>query len=695
MARIYGLSGPEPGDQLVFEVLHTLPDDWIIYAQPCLVHGSEVRNPDYALLHREVGLIILEVKDWLSITDCDSRTATIAHRDGSQTTETSPIKQAETAAWVIVNRLKADAALTDYAGRLRFPYRAAGALPHQPQHVIKQLSQSWGANRLLGRDDLRADLIEAALRNLYAPFHEEMSEEQIRAVAAIIDGKLKIVDPHTRAFKGVFDSKQERLIKEAPQPQSAPASKPAPTQLDLGAMLQPETRLQRLEDDMPTEMRGLKAAAHVRLVRGFAGTGKTDILLLRAAYLKELYPQLDILVTTFNDPLFQQRLQPELAALTPDVDVIKFDTICAGIYQDQFGRWSKPQDTGGLVLHLAADDDRFAVFGPEFLTEEFIWMKETGRTQRESYVNGSRSGRSGMDGRRLGRSQKGALFDLFEVYQARLQEMSAYDWVDLHIKALDYLIRGGAPAKLYDLILVDEAQHFAPDWMAIVQQLLKPDGTLFLCDDPSQSVYRAYSWREKGVDVVGRTRWLRTPYRCTRQIFSAAWHMIADNPLAQRLLAESGEAAVPDLDNAALRNGPAPEIRKFDNVAAERDYVLQEIERLVAEEGLRPEDIGILHDKHYVLERYRGRVPEGVQIYEVKRQTGLEYRAVFIPQVQKLVEGGEVGNWEEHKARQCIQMYAAMTRARSRLYMLYEGKWPKELEGVVGGTGFKAGRKVV
>jgi hypothetical protein len=44
---------------------------------------------------------------------------------------------------------------------------------------------------------------------------------------------------------------------------------------------------------------------------------------------------------------------------------------------------------------------------------------------------------------------------------------------------------------------------------------------LFLADDPMQSIYRYYSWREKGVPVAGRTRWLRIPYRNTREIYQA------------------------------------------------------------------------------------------------------------------------------------------------------------------------------
>jgi superfamily I DNA/RNA helicase len=218
--------------------------------------------------------------------------------------------------------------------------------------------------------------------------------------------------------------------------------------------------------------------------------------------------------------------------------------------------------------------------------------------------------------------------------------------------------------------------------MRIVTRLLKPGGHLFLCDDPSQSVYRYYSWRQKGVEVRGRTRWLRIPYRNTRQIFEAAYTLIADDPLAQRLLAECGEGVHPDLDSAAMRDGPRPQVHCFPSWAAEREFVVQEIETLVRQAGMLPTEIGILHEKKHVHDRYRPLVPQGVQLYEVKRQTGLEYKAVFIPKLQDMFDRTGDISWEEHVGRERLKSYMTMTRARTRLYLLYEGKWPRLLEPI-------------
>jgi hypothetical protein len=64
---IFGQPGEELGDTLVFESLKCLSRDWIVYAQPQFVGSEGDRHPDYIIIHPNVGVIILEVKDWQQI----------------------------------------------------------------------------------------------------------------------------------------------------------------------------------------------------------------------------------------------------------------------------------------------------------------------------------------------------------------------------------------------------------------------------------------------------------------------------------------------------------------------------------------------------------------------------------------------------------------------------------------------------
>jgi hypothetical protein len=675
----------DEAEKVVLEALRSLPDDCIIYAQPKIVYKREIRYPDFIIVYHKWGVVVLEVKDWIEVVDRDPRQAQIRQRNGRLEWRESPVEQARGAAHVLASRLQKDDDLCSYAGKLNFYYAYGGVLPHLPPTTIRWLEEAWGETYLLGREDLERERIVEKIASIHTPGRIVLEECQVRAVCAAIDARNKNTDLVTGEFKGVYDRTQERIAKEPPQPAAAPAQaaeQPVQESLDLEIAPSADTRMEHLAAEMPQDAAELTTAAHVRLVRGFAGTGKTDVLILRAHYLHEQYPDLDILITTFNDPLYTNRLEPELRDLQPRVDVIKFDTLCAGIYRKKHGLWRSPQDTGGVVARMASDHPLIEELGHSFVTDEFIWMKETGRTERQRYVTGVREGRGSASGRALGREMKERIFDLFEAYQRELQDLPAHDWVDLHERAWRYLREGTRPDRQYDVILVDEAQHFAPTWMRITAEFLKPGGSLFLCDDPSQSVYRYYSWRQKGVEVRGRTRWLRIPYRNTRQIFEAAYALITDNPVARRLLAEEGGQMQPDLDRRAMRDGPKPEVHRFASWEAECEFVIRTIEALIRDGGMRAEEIGILHEKKHILSRYESLVPKGVQLYEVKRQTGLEYKVVFIPRLQEMFERSVGISWAEDEGRQRLKSYMTMTRARARLYMLYESKWPKLLEPV-------------
>jgi hypothetical protein len=682
-ATIYGQPGKNPGEQLVYQLLGSLPNGCIVYSEPKLVYRSEVRKPDFVIVNPDWGVIVLEVKDWYDIADRDRKSAWLGK---SQERKTSPVEQACQAAHVLENMLKEDPDLRSYAGGLDFYYAYAGALPFLPPTTIAWLEEAWGENYLVGQHDLRPDRLTDKLSAIdgFSVQRLMMTEEQVRAVCAIVDGLNKAKHHTTGEFKGVYDRLEENIGKERPPSKRQPEQRsmqPEPVQARLDPDLTPtvEARTQHLEGQMPDDVKPLTSATHVRLVRGFAGTGKTDVLILRARYLYREYPDLQILVTTFNDPLWRERLKPELAELETRVDVIKCDSLCSRIYRKKHGMWTSPQHTQGVVSAMKPIHPLIDELGRDFVAEEFIWMKETGRTEREAYVTQVREGRGGQSGQRLSQTMKEQVFELFEAYQQRLQDLPAYDWVDLHTKTLQYLEEGVEPDKLYDVILIDEAQHFAPTWMRIIERFLKPGGSLFLCDDPSQSVYRYYSWRQKGVEVVGRTRWLRIPYRNTRQIFEAAYALIKENPLAQKLLAEDGEQASPHLEGKHMRQGPPPQVHRFSSVKDECDFVTAEIVRLV-ESGIAPNEIGILHEKKHVLSRYRPLVPHGVQLYEIKRQTGLEYKAVFVPQLQQLFARTIGTRWEEDEARNLLKCYMTMTRARDRLYLLYSQNWPSFLE---------------
>lgn len=677
---IYGRPGDEPGDQKVYKVLSTLPSDWVVYAQPHLVHKREQRDPDYVLVHQERGVIVLEVKDWITIRKRYPKKALVyRHTVRREEEDVSPVWQAKTAAQLLSSILEENDDLRNYCGKLDFPYRFAGVLPHLASSTITWLEQAWGKDSLLGRTDLTGDSILDALLRIPAPFTVHMTQEQFDVVRAMLDGRLIARDFSSGTFKGIYNPNQESIAK-APMIEDLGESAAIGTQADFLATVTPkvDARVSHLEGELPDEVKKLKSASHVRLVRGYAGTGKTDVLILRAHYLHSQYPDKHILVATFNKPICETRLRPELKALKDRVKVATFDSLCSDIYRKKMGLWVEPQNTLGMVTHMAEDMPEIENWGVEFVADEIVWMKEIGRTFRQAYLENVREGRGGPAGRTLGVRQKEAFFDLFKAYQGYLRELPAHDWADMHDKVLSYLQSGTEPDRRYEVILIDEAQHFAPAWMKIIAHFLLPGGEIFLCDDPNQSVYRTFSWSQKNVDVVGRTKWLRIPYRTTRQIFEIAYELIQGNSLAQQLLKESGDYEEPILNQ--MRDGEQPGVHQFSSAAKEKDFFLQKIKKLI-EIGMMPEEIAILHTEKHVLARYRAQV-KGVQVDDLSRQTGTEYKAVFIPRADDLFKSKNNITWEYKKAKDQILFYTAMTRARDTLFVGVGDKWPKSLDSI-------------
>jgi hypothetical protein len=689
LITIYGISGDEPGDKQVYESLKYLPVGWLVYAQPRIVEGGDEKNPDYVLLHQDYGYIVLEVKDYVSVERPDAKGLWVKRRHILEPEwEESPTIQAKKAAELINNKLVHNPDLRNYSGKLDFSYHFAGILPNLPTSTISWLATYWGTGKVLGYADLNKDLILAKITSIPPQSTARLTNRQFDAVRAVLDIANSARDSRTGEFKGIYSPIQEEISKSPfvpPDENIVPVPELKQEEMWGDISLDPQARMDNLSSGAPEEVLHLEKARNVKLVRGFSGTGKTDVLVLRARYLYDLFHEINMLVTSFNVPLVEERLTPEFIKQKDRIQVCTFDSLCTSIFHKHVGIYPTIQKEIGIIKNLENTDEGISKlilkYGSTFIHEEITWMKEAGLVERDAYLSTHRIGRAKISGKTLPQSAKDEIYQVFIAYQRRLQdEMRVYDWPDIHQKAWEFIQNGTSPNHLFDLIFIDEAQHFAPFWLKIIMAHLKPNGSIFLCDDPSQSVYRFYSWEQKGINVMGgRTRWLRIPYRTTREIFTAGYALIQSNPLAEKLMKESGDNAIPDLSNDHVRNGERPQVYCFPSYEKEKDFICIEIGKLVKK--ILPSEIAILHTEKYVIQAYERLVPRGVVVDDLKRRTGMEYKVVFIPQTQHLFSGSKTSfDYELAKAQHQLALYMAMTRARDQVYLLYGQKWPKEYE---------------
>lgn len=297
------------------------------------------------------------------------------------------------------------------------------------------------------------------------------------------------------------------------------------------------------------------------------------------------------------------------------------------------------------------------------------------------------------------RSERERVYDAFTAYRTRLQMKRRCDWDDVPHLVLDALNAGLRDGNRYDAILIDEAQDFAPSWFEVLKRLLNPEtGVLFLAADATQRIYRRFSWRAMGLNVVGRTRVLHRPYRNTYEIMLAAHELIRHNDtLVLELAEEDEDLLAPDMDPDRMRHDIFPVLRACDHAQAERRFLVKQITRLL-ENGYQPGDIAIFGLKTTLKTYGPALQREGIPVAGLKNDSdaaadsvaigslhsakGLEFRVVFIVQGQAIFETPRRLSDDERAALEVDRLrllYVGMTRAREKLCLSYYGPLPRQL----------------
>jgi superfamily I DNA/RNA helicase len=276
-------------------------------------------------------------------------------------------------------------------------------------------------------------------------------------IRGVIDPHLIVRDSANRDV-GTLSFPQEAVVVE--QPKSF-----MPQQPQLLPNGVPSSVADTLEEDLQPEL-------DVRLIRGVAGSGKTLVLVERARRLSERYPDRRILVVTFNKNL-ANALREQLAEAT--VEVQHFHKLCYDIIGDphyrshdarQVALWLERNESAALrALNLPAD---FVAAELEYRKDLFLW-------DNNAYLAVERKGRE----RPLNAQAREIINGIFERYCAFQRAAKFWDWADMPHKALEVLQNGHALRQSYDAVLIDEAQDFAPSWIAVIKALLKPRGYLF------------------------------------------------------------------------------------------------------------------------------------------------------------------------------------------------------------------------
>lgn len=433
----------------------------------------------------------------------------------------------------------------------------------------------------------------------------------------------------------------------------------------------------------------------LRLINGVAGSGKSLIVIYRAYLLRQLFPHKHILILTHNRALIHdlRRRYERLSGGDQAVEMYTFMGWCRRHWpaQKSWRKLIRYRDRLDLATQIWHTHLRDTAISEQMLLDEIDWYKDRLLFSRDDYLTADRSGR----GFALGESMRLRVYAAMDSYHHALQQRQLMDWGDVPRQLWRYWHDGEVTLPRYDVILVDEAQFFAPLWFEFVKRILAPEtGHLFLVADASQGfLKRGQSWLTSGLEVRGRVHRLHKSYRTTREILDFATLLYRT-----RLPDDEENIVAPNVED--MPHGVFPTLIPLTSEQDEVTRIINEI-RLLAQNGVPWRDMLVIHASREEITHIIVRLnkvfgttvavdpskdkPENqIRVCSLNAATGLESPIVFLMGVHDLYEREQSIRLSDEERAELIRdntrkLYMAITRAGQRLVLTYVGQIPGSL----------------
>ena len=415
-------------------------------------------------------------------------------------------------------------------------------------------------------------------------------------------------------------------------------------------------------------------------VAGSAGTGKTIVAIHRAVRLARENPNARVLLASFSEPLAAELakkvlvLAPETGGVVPRITTASFHGIAEQMFQLEHG--VRPRIASDAVLRerlrAAAASVGLKGFSERFLLSEWTNVIDAwGLTSLDAYSTVQRMGRKS----RLGPNQRARLWPVFQAVREALAAERYTTWANVFTDLADALAR--RPSKPFDHVVIDEAQDLAPAELRFFAALApaKADG-LFLSGDVGQRIFQhPFSWASLGVDVRGRSHTLKVCYRTSQQIRRAA------DKLLPTVLRDTDGLEDERRGIVSVFDGPPPEVKSLDTVAAEADAVRKTVETWLGD-GIAPQEIGVFVRTPQLVTRARAAIAglagaDEMTTAPMSLAKGLEFRAVVVmacdegvlPLDERVADAADEAELDDIYETERRLLYVACTRAREHLLL--------------------------
>ncbi|MER0398996.1 UvrD-helicase domain-containing protein [Vibrio vulnificus] len=227
----------------------------------------------------------------------------------------------------------------------------------------------------------------------------------------------------------------------------------------------------------------------------------------------------------------------------------------------------------------------------------------------------------------------------------------------------------------YEAVLVDEYQDFHVDWFELCKRICKKneDGqeNLFFAGDRLQRIYDITwsSYKEIGINIQGRSKLLKTPYRTNQNHLDFALKFLSNNDV---LAKDIGNFYEIDKLNSFANNG-----NSIDLVEGSPASISTYIDNIISNLDVLPEDILVLCHTNYECREMLKTLPSGIAskfdsgkepkegrglITTYHSSKGLEAKYCILYKVDK---------FEVQRTNRTL-MYVGMTRASEKLIINYD-----------------------
>lgn len=420
------------------------------------------------------------------------------------------------------------------------------------------------------------------------------------------------------------------------------------------------------------------------LVKGAAGTGKSLVLLktLEKA-MGELGGELSFAenrnsfrLLTYAKSLvkYNQYVTKLLNAEVPEGAITTADSFVFVMLKKFFPDKYMCYDIKNVDEGVFSDGDfsREEVFRE---AQEFIWAN---CITKEDYVD-KVCERKGMK-LQMKKDARAKMWAQLEKVEEKLLDSSNWPRNYAAKKIAQRLLQGGAEVEevMCQYSFVDEAQDLPPVVLAVIKNATKR--AVFLAGDSDQSIYRkGFNWNKSGIDIVGRTKILRTNFRNTLQI-----HEYAE--AYRDTFKVKDETTRP----AAFRPGPPVEHvigKKTDDAMAK---IVEQVKLLMNALNYAEENICIIANTNQKLEKLKKLLNEklgveansindefdfektgGIRLCTMQKSKGLDFPVVIFLADHRVrgAEESSVYDEETFMSQQFNMVYVCLTRAMEMLYV--------------------------